>query len=458
MEIKEVLEQIAKPARSNKNGFYDLSKLEAIEQLLQAQQSPFTCIQKTNYTWMFGKREPIEGENVVLVSTHADIVTSIVNPFSELDEETGYFKGTYDNLSTNAMCTSLMINQDLPENVFFAFNAEEETGRCLGAADALSYIKATTKKEPIVLALDVTDEGYENDRLFTVEGLHGANEFSRRKMIEILLSTEGTTQSFEILKLKKKDDMSCIPEAYQNEETTVFDESIYYAGQNCNSCSLCLPGDGQMHNEQGFYVKAPVMRGYEVSLLANIYAFTNYNLDKMATLQEEKSRFADAAKAIVTLDIAPKYAQIAYFSDYQYKGHSGNIGKYDHHGYRPSRHDYDFEYESPEEELEDYDEYEYEFAREQAIEDSYQMAESYAEDEFDVYYQDILLMYGLNPEEELEQTFRSIFAEVKENQQMLNEEYEDMTPEEYFEMLLYNRAFEKGYLQEEEEDCNYELD
>lgn len=452
MDIKDVLERIAKPARSNKGGFYELDKLEEIEKLLQEQGSEFHIVKKTNHTWLFGKKEPEEGENALLVSTHADIVSSIKTPSSHLDEETRYFKGTYDNLGTNGVCASLMVNADLPSNVYFAFNSEEETGKCLGARDALSYLKGEVKKEPIVLALDVTDEGYESNRLFTVEGLHGVNEFSRRKMLEVFMNTEGEAQSFEVLRLKKKDDNSFLPESYRNEELTIFDESVFYAHQNCNSCSVCVPGDGEMHNDSGFYIKEPVMRGYEVSLLANIYAFTGYNLAMIEELKAKKDRYVEEAKGIEEVDLRPKYS---YYSppSFSYEG-GGGIGAYD---YRSFREKYGALYESPEEGL-DEDEWSEEYYRYcSAIEEAYEFSEAYAAEEFDLFYQDITETFGLGYSDELECELRSIFDEVKELQGLYeDEDYEDEYSVPDWDALVYNRSLAKGYLRGDDEESYYE--
>lgn len=454
MDIKDVLERIAKPARSNKDGFYEIDKLQEIENLLNEQNSDFHLIEKTNHTWIFGKREPIEGENVLMVSTHADIVSSIKNPSSSLDEEKKYFKGTYDNLGTNGACASLMVNEDLPDNVYFAFNSDEETGRCLGANDALAYIKGKVKKEPIILALDVTDEGYENNRLFTVEGLHGVNEFSRRKMLEVFMSTEGENQSFEVVRLKKKDDNSFLPESYQNKELTVYDESVFYANHNCNSCSLCVPGDGEMHGDSGFYIKEPVMRGYEISLLTNIYAFTSYNLEKMEELKNKKDTYVEEAKNIEEIDLRPKYT---YASSYT-GGGNGGIGSYD---YRSFRERYGNNYESPEERYGEGEEWTDEYFRyESAIEEAYEMSEDYGVEDFDIFYQDITEMYGLECSESLEAELKSIFDEIKELQSLYEDEmYDDEDREQDWETAVYNRSFSKGYFRDDDEEVNdYDID
>lgn len=435
MDIKDVLDRIAKESRSNKDGFYKTDRLDAIDELLTEVESPFHIVQKTPHVWIYGQKEPQLGEQIVLVSTHTDIVKSIKNPFSNLNEETKYFKGTYDNLGTNGVCTSLMANEELPDNVYFAFTDEEETGRCLGAKDALHYLLKNTQTEPIVLALDVTDEGYKNDRLFTIEGLHGVNEYSRKKMLEIFMGTEGEKQSFEVVKLKKKDDNSFLPKSYQNETLTIFDESVFYAENNCNSCSLCLPGDGSMHSDDGFYVKEGVMRGYEKSLLLNIYVFTRTYPEKYEELKAEKDQYIQQAK---DTSFFKKYAS-SYSSAIQSTGFSqgssykSSASPEEMFSYRDYLMDSYNDYMSYNDSygMEEEDDFSYEeFLFMQATDDAYEMAEGYAEDEFEIFFQDIVAMYGIEDNEYTREVFEEIFVSVKEEEQ----DYEENDLENFYDV------------------------
>lgn len=420
MDISEVLERIAKEARSNKHGFKVVDKLEAVKNLLEETSSKYHLIYQGTQTWIFGQKDISKGDNVLLVSTHADIVDEIKNPSSSLDTESKYFKGTYDNLGTNGVCASLMVNEELPENVVFAFNADEETGRCNGAAAALEYVRSESQKEPTILALDVTDEGYDNDRLFTIEGLHGVSEFARRKMLEIFMSTEGEKQSFEVVRLKKKDDNSFLPESYRNKELTVFDESVYYAKQNCNSCSLCLPGDGAMHSDSGFYVKEGVMRGYEKSLLANIYAFTKTNPEKLEELKAEKDKFVEDAKSTPFKKLY-SYYQSSIGAGGSYTSYSPSSFSY---GVATPRNSYGMSMTEWEEMMEyngsydssnnGFDDFEKDYMLEQAMNDAYEIAESYDRDEFDIFFQDLSEMYGFEETEEIELTMKEIFESVQD--------------------------------------------
>lgn len=412
--LQQVLEKVVgKAARSNKNGFKVTDKLEEIQRILEEAKSPYHLVAKSDNAWIFGKKEMSDGQSVLMVSSHADIVDRIKNPHSKLFSDKDYYRGTYDNAGTNAVCTHLMATENLPEDVYFSFTAEEETGKCLGAADTISYVREVTGKEPIVLALDVTDEGYENNRLFTVEGLHGVNEDSRRKMLEVFLSTEGEEQSFEVVKLRKKDDNSFLPESYQGEGLTVFDESVFYAENGCNSCSICLPGDGEMHGDSGFKVKRAVMEGYEASLLAIVYAFKEKDneLNFMEKMEELKAR----------KNVLVKEAKDTGFWKEQYFTNSYSGGTQYYSGRSYSAWDSSFYDEYGERRM--LDPYEEEYILDQAVADAYEIAASYADDEFEVFYTDMVGMYGFKQDAESRAIFEEIFEECQESERYFEEEF-----------------------------------
>ena len=296
MNISEILEAIALPARSNKNGFYETEKLDKIDEIVKGADTPYRKIAKTSHMVIYGQAKPADGEYGVLITSHADIVSAIKNPSSTLEE--GYFHGTYDNLGTNAACVNLMLNHKMPPSVYFAFTDEEETGRCFGAADALRYITEKSGVEPICIALDVTDEGYDNDRLFTIEGLHTKSSGFRERLLTSIKEAEGEEQSFEIVKLEKADDCSMFPDSYVASGLTVFDESVFYARRGCNSCSVCLPTDGHMHSDSGLDVKEPVMEGYSLSLAQLIYVITNTHPELVEEIKARKDELIRTAREI----------------------------------------------------------------------------------------------------------------------------------------------------------------
>ena len=405
MEIKDILERIALPARSNKHGFTNIEKLEAINNLIEESDSPFHLVRKTPNAWIYGQRPVSTNDNAVLITSHADIVDNMTEPSSTLIEEgenKGHFKGTYDNLGTNGVCVSLMINHDMPQNVYFSFTAEEESGRNTGARDSLEYIRGTSGRQPICMALDVTYEGYDENVLFTLEGAHGLTEKLRQEFIKEALKTEGEKRAFQVVPLKSKHDNSFLPKLYIVKDTSDPDESIFFAKANCNSCSICLPGDGVMHGNSGFYIKEPVMKGYEVSLAALIYQYTQTFPDKLEEIKDLKDKYVKKAKEIKERE-APKTT----YSSSVLTGYSSSS---------------DIRNGMTEEEWEDYVSFNASFNVHDEEYDTYEtymrdladeMAYNYSPNEFDEYYEETIREFGLEGDEDIKEWLAGIFADVQ---------------------------------------------
>ncbi len=279
--IDQVLNVIKHPARSNKEGFYERLKLEVIKKYIEKANAGYEVLSDGNNALVFGKRLPKDGEDIILVSSHADIVKQITKVSSEYKPDDKLFHGTYDNLGTNAALVFLMLTSKLPDNVVFAFTADEETGRCRGADEALEFIKKHTSKDPeICISLDVTDEGFDN-KLISLEGLTLPDD-KHKKVRDAMMLTEGEEESFCVVRAKYKDE-SLFPKSYLTQTTTVFDESAHYAHEKQHTISLCLPSDGVMHGNAGLDVKESTYVGYLLSLQQFL---KNYTRDHELTRKE----------------------------------------------------------------------------------------------------------------------------------------------------------------------------
>lgn len=310
--LNHVLDKITLPARSNKNGFYQTDKLDAIKDLVTGSDCSFKVIHESKHSLIFGKNSPCKGEESILISSHADIVKSITEVSSELKD--GYYHGTYDNLGTNASAVSIMLleGNNLPDNVYFAFTSEEETGRCLGATDAYKFIYDSTKINPLCVALDVTDEGYYDNKLGSLEGL-SANKNIALNIKRSFMDTEGENKSFCVVKMSKKD-KNPFDKEYISGNNTVFDESVHFGKKlKQNAFSFCLPTSGAMHSNSGLDVKEPVFIGYILSLASFIYEYTN-TLNPNKNIEDIKDYLLAKAKGIHKS--YPNYAANYFTYDY----------------------------------------------------------------------------------------------------------------------------------------------
>lgn len=275
--LNNVLEKISLPARSNnKEGFTTTDKLDAIDKVLE--DSSYNKVYSTKNCVIYGKSVPKKGDKCILVSSHADIVSGITNVSSEYKDR--YYHGTYDNLGTNASAVSIMLNDNklIDNNVYFAFTAEEETGLCTGAKDAFTFITEKSRINPTCIALDVTDEGYEENELISIEGLRGSKQM-QTMLHDKLVELDGDSLSFGVTKASSKE-YTPFEDAYITCDYTEFDEGLFY-GKNLkqNAFSCCLPTDGYMHSNTGLNVKESVFIGYIYSLDTLLQTLTN-TLDK----------------------------------------------------------------------------------------------------------------------------------------------------------------------------------
>lgn len=440
MEISEILEKIALPARSNKNGFKNIEKLEAINELIETEGSPYHLLWKGDNVWIYGQRSPHADEHAVLVSSHADIVPEITKVSSSLDDE-GYFHGTYDNLGTNAAAVSLMLNGSLPKNVYFAFTSEEETGKCLGAKWALHYIQMRTKRLPMCVALDVTDEGYKNDRLFTLEAVHGKSNTIRNRIVADILATEGESQSFELVRLKRKDEFPGIDTKYLSKYTAEFDEGSFYAKQGGNSFSICLPCTGHMHSNSGLYIKEAVMKGYIVSLQSVLFAITK---NKPELIEENKKIKDDLVNDALHTErktfssTHPSYSSYSSYSsssfDYDAWKAGGGAGSYQSR-YK-SITDYIDEYQdgypkgldayySDDDFYWDDEDARLDMMERMVSDGMYETASYYNKDEYDVFFEDMVHEYGVDRyDPKVRKIFKEVWDDTHYEEDYDNEEYE----------------------------------
>jgi len=272
---KEILENLSKVCRTDKDGhFSNEDRLDAIrEELKNTKYKEY----KTDSYSLWSKVPPEElNTGAILVSSHIDTVSSIGKCYSELSED-GWYKGTYDNMITNAASVILMkeCEDTIPDNIVFAFTGDEETGRCTGAKEVSEYLYSLGKM-PLCIALDVTYEGFDENVLMSVENVTAPKEIRDsflNQVVDYMLKTE-MQKSFCFTKAGKKYVPTNIPKGYMTNSTGMYDEAFAYRDMGFPGMSLCIPTHGNMHGESGLYVKQPVFEGYIISLESFLYSLT----------------------------------------------------------------------------------------------------------------------------------------------------------------------------------------
>lgn len=309
---RDILEQCAVPCYSNKKGFTNLTRIEAIRGLLKKSGYKEIFL-NTVSIWHKGDLAKQAEKDCILVSSHCDLVKNITKPYSSLDEN-GYYRGTYDNIGTNAAAIITMLEGDLPSNVMFAFTSDEETGRCQGAKDAVSFLKSMNIKKLTCMALDVTYEGYDEGMLASVENGTKDADFLK-KIAKSALATEADRQTFCFVRKTRKAFPENLPKEYICKDTGLYDEAMAYGEIGQKSFSLCLPCDGEMHSNSGVKVRQPVFEGYVNTLKGMLYSLTKTHVNQLTAIQIEKNTLLDRTTELLEQEKAKRKS---YSRSYEY--------------------------------------------------------------------------------------------------------------------------------------------
>lgn len=313
---RDILEKCAVPCYSNKKGFTNLTRIESVRGLLKKSGYKEIFL-NTVSLWHKGDLTKQAEKDCILVSTHCDLVKNITKPYSSLDEN-GYYRGTYDNIGTNAAAVITMLEGDLPSNVVFAFTSDEETGRCQGAKDAVSFLNSMNIKKLTCMALDVTYEGYDEGMLASVENGTKDADFLK-KIAKAALATESDRQTFCFVRKTRKAFPENLPKEYICKDTGLYDEATAYGEIGQKSFSLCLPCDGAMHSNSGVKVRQPVFEGYVNTLKGMLYSLTKTHVNQLTSIQIEKNTLLDRTTELLEQEKAKRKNYIpSYAFDPEY--------------------------------------------------------------------------------------------------------------------------------------------
>lgn len=269
------------PEEEEKGIFYDLNRVNKIEEEIKKSDTKYKWIKGKNYYRLYAqdslKNISKEFSRVILVSSHADNLQNVSSYEENLTH--GFINGCFDNASTNAVCVYLMENTELPKNVLFVFTSDEECD-CEGAEHVASKIeKQFGKGNADVIVLDVT-YGFQNGVDFTIENDFIRNNDEGKSFISkicdiannsgyswnFLYSDEGNEDDNDgYIRSKKIRDLmgeGCKKyiEVDGEDETSKYDEF------EMNTFSLCLPcsaeNENQMHCEEGFEISIDTVCNY----------------------------------------------------------------------------------------------------------------------------------------------------------------------------------------------------
>ena len=239
-----LLRAVTVDCKDNGREFTVADRIAVIERLLGG--TSYMPIAREPLALLFAKHRPVEGEKVVLVSSHVDCVYGKCF----CNDEGDCFRGTFDNSFGNAAVLWCMINDTLPYNVVVAFTGDEERNSN-GAVQALLALGNIGCRVSSAIVQDVTNEGWESGALFTIENDSG---FDILRAYNIVSSLETYSGKF----------------AFRHDAEP--DESWDYAERGIPCLTLCAPVGGDMHSDEGVLLRKESAMEYCDALahLANI--------------------------------------------------------------------------------------------------------------------------------------------------------------------------------------------
>ncbi|MBR1440306.1 MAG: M28 family peptidase [Lachnospiraceae bacterium] len=326
-KLHELLKVIESKPCVGEGPFGSTERVDAIEEELKTAGSPYHRIKGKKYYRLFAQKELEELKtrysDIVVVSSHADNKQKH-STFEWMDNR-NTIRGCCDNAVTNAVCTDLMIREDLPKNVVFAFTADEEYGST-GAEHVAKKLKEFFDEEQIrVIVLDVT-YGFQEGADFTIENDFIRNtQYGRDFIDHVCQIANGSEYRWNFLFSTSENEpgfMSSLTIASHmgkglNEYTLAKgpDETEEYSGAGLNTFSLCLPcsaeGDSAMHSEEGFLISLKTTEHYR-DFLKQILENANQKPDRSAGVLPIVKQ---AAEHIRSTEFGKEYIEELYYED-----------------------------------------------------------------------------------------------------------------------------------------------
>ena len=222
-----LLRAVTVDCRDNGEAFTVTDRVAVIEHVLG--KTDYKLIARQPLVLLYAKRELHEGDRVLLISSHIDCVFS--NCFCS--DNGDCMCGTFDNSFTNAALLWNMLNNTLPDNVVVAFTGDEERDS-QGAVQTVVALGQSGCEVSAALVLDVTNEGWENGALFTLENDLGVDILTGYNIISSLEKYDGS---------------------FAFKHNALPDESWDYADYGIPSLSLCVPVGGELHGDAGVLLR-----------------------------------------------------------------------------------------------------------------------------------------------------------------------------------------------------------
>lgn len=245
--VRPVLERIAVRGEDDGEKFTDTARVDAIADCLK--DSAWKLYHDGRLAKIYVQRDFDSKKPVVVVSSHVDMVAE--RCYAKCDGE--LWKVSFDNLITNAVIVACMKANVFNSNVMVAFTGDEEAYDGFGGADEVAESlseKGISVKHVVVT--DVTEEGWEDEKAFTIENVLPEDDESHQKRMAKSLKEA----------VADIDNNPCVIVDGEPDEAWEYDE------YDLPCCSVCMPCRGDMHSEEGVEIRRAGIKAYAEALVS----------------------------------------------------------------------------------------------------------------------------------------------------------------------------------------------
>ena len=236
--FSDLLVALTVDCKDNGVNFVTGNRIEVIRRLLA--DSDYRLLMESPLAFIYGK----PGSSCrILVSSHIDCVY----PCCFVKQEIGGWQGTFDNSATNAALIGLMLQNRLPDDVWIAFTGDEEV-HSRGAVETMQLLGGAGQSPERVIVLDVSNEGFADEAVCSVENDYGFDIMSGFQLVQALKNLE----------------LPCVVvHDAEPDESWDYRKGIKGMFPELPCISLCIPVSGELHGDDGVFMRESVVAGYQ---------------------------------------------------------------------------------------------------------------------------------------------------------------------------------------------------
>lgn len=243
--VKAILAQIAVRGEDDGERFTNTARVDAIAECLKG--SGWRLFHDGSLARIYAHHGFNQSKPAVVVSSHVDMVAD--HCYADCDGK--LWKGSFDNLITNAVAVACMKADAFAPNVLVAFTGdeEEESG---GADEVAETLEARGVAVKFAVVTDVTSEGWAEGKSFTIENV--LPEEDEDEQAELVKELRASVSAI--------DPRPCMIVEGEQDEAWEYDE------YEIPTCSVCIPCAGDMHSEEGVEIRPSAVEPYAQALAA----------------------------------------------------------------------------------------------------------------------------------------------------------------------------------------------